>query len=263
MRDMTVKYLSNDGKTGSFTYRRRVPKSLKVMIGKAEFLKVLGKTQSEALMNYGAYHRGVEHMVALANSGVVGLSPAEQRDRLVALLGERGADAYSSGRDDNERTWREEAAARLIDRYQDAQTGQYVGVPEDVSAVAGALVGGVAKDSPKATVTDAFKFYLAENLMAVPYQRKKQEQRFMRAERNLLLVLGRDKSVAEISRQDARAWRDARGATGVAPGTIKRELSDIRAVINFANSELDAGSLNPFSRLSRKKSGVGRHAACA
>lgn len=52
MRNVTVKYLRKNDRTGSFEYRRRVPKSLEKLVTKREFLKVLGKTQSEAVMRY-------------------------------------------------------------------------------------------------------------------------------------------------------------------------------------------------------------------
>ncbi|MEO9682602.1 MAG: hypothetical protein ABJF86_10160 [Tateyamaria sp.] len=124
MWKVTVKYVSPAPKSGNLTYRRRVPEVLQARIGKTEFIKVLGKTQADALLVYGPYHNHIEHLIALAKGGVTGLSPAEQRDRLTALLTERGANPYSAGRDDNERTWRGEAAEQLVGRYQDHTTGE-------------------------------------------------------------------------------------------------------------------------------------------
>lgn len=156
MRNVTVKYLRENNRTGSFEYRRRVPKVLEGMVKQREFLKVLGKTQGEAVMHYGREHERIEHMISLAKHGVTGLSPLEQSTRLTALLESWGADPHSRGRDGNERTWREEAAAQLVDRYQDPRTGDYVGVPEEDGALAGALLGGVSNGTPEVTVTDAF-----------------------------------------------------------------------------------------------------------
>lgn len=116
MRNVTVKYLRKNDRTGSFEYRRRVPKSLEKLVAKREFLKVLGKTQSEAVMRYGAEHEKIEHLVSLAKFGVTGLSPMEQSKKLAALLESWDADPHSAGRDDNERTWRGEAAAQLVDK---------------------------------------------------------------------------------------------------------------------------------------------------
>jgi len=38
---------------GYYRYRRRVPKYAKTFVGKSGFVKVLGKTESETLGNYG------------------------------------------------------------------------------------------------------------------------------------------------------------------------------------------------------------------
>ena len=173
MRNVTVKYLRKNDRTGSFEYRRRVPKSLEKLVTKREFLKVLGKTQSEAVMRYGAEHEKIEHLVSLAKFGVTGLSPMEQSKKLAALLESWDADPHSAGRDDNERTWRGEAAAQLVDKYQDPASGEYVGVPEEDGLLASALLGGVSKETPQVTVTDAFAAYLEENALKIPEQHKK------------------------------------------------------------------------------------------
>ena len=93
-----------------FTYRRRVPDSLKGVTGKRGFLKVSGRTETEVLTFCGPVHQRIEHMVALAERGVTTLSDAERQNALAAMLQERGADPLSPGKDNQERTWREEAA---------------------------------------------------------------------------------------------------------------------------------------------------------
>lgn len=256
MRNVAVKYLSKDRKTGHFTYRRRVPDSLRGITSKREFLKVLGRTEAEAVTSYGNFHQRIEHMVALAERGVTTLSPAERQKALAAMLQEWGADHHSPGKDDSERTWREEAAERIVAPHQDSDTGEYVDVPADADAVATALLSGVPKAKPKPTVTDAFKFYLTEKAKRLPGQRVKQEQRFRRAEKALIAVIGADKPLCEVTREDARNWRDAREAQGASAATIKRERNDISAVIGLANSELDAGETNPFRKLTLKAATV-------
>lgn len=256
MRNVTVKYLTKDRKTGHLTYRRRVPDSLKGITGKREFLKVLGRTEAEALTFYGPFHQRIEHMIALAERGVTTLSEAERQKALAAMLQEWGADPHGPGKDDQERTWREEAAESIVAPYQDDDTGDYRGVPADADAMATALLAGVPKTKPKPTVTDAFKFYLTEKAKRLPEQRVKQEQRFRRAEKALIAVMGGDKAVCDVTREDARNWRDAREAQGASAATIKRERNDISAVIGLANSELDAGDANPFRKLALKAATV-------
>ena len=140
-----MKYLRENLRTGSFEYRRRVPKVLSGIVSKREFLKVLGKSQAEAVMFYGREHERIEHLVSLAKQGVTGLSQSEQQSRLEALLIEWEADPASSGRDDNERTWREIKAEQLVGKYQDPLTGAYSGVPEGDAELAKALLGGVLR----------------------------------------------------------------------------------------------------------------------
>ena len=131
MRNVTVKYLRKNKRTGSFEYRRRVPKALLGLVGKREFIKVLGKSEGEAHIQYGREHERIEHLVCLSKYGVMGLSDFEQSRRLAALLGSWGADPHSAGLDLNEQTWREEAASKLVDDYQNPITGEYEGVPEE------------------------------------------------------------------------------------------------------------------------------------
>lgn len=258
MRNITVQYLRENKRTGSFEYRRRVPKILEGTVKKREFLKVLGKTLREATIRYGAEHERIEHLVSLAKHGVTGLSPMEQSNRLAALLKSWDADPHGSGLTDNERTWRAEAAAQLVDPYQDPISGEYIGVPEEDAVVAGALLGGVSKEAAEVTVTDAFKAYLAEHALKIPEQQKKQQQRFARSEKNLLIVLGGDKSLSTITRSDARAWRDMRMGQ-VSAATVRRERNDIGAVFSWAISEMDgAGEINPFRGMKLEGASEGR-----
>jgi integrase len=108
---------------------------------------------------------------------------------------------------------------------------------------------GVSKEAVEATVSDAFAFYLKEKALPVPEQRKKQVQRFGRAERRLIGILQGDRRLSEVTRKDARAWRDERLAAGKSPATIRREKNDISAVISLAISELDTTAENLFRGL--------------
>lgn len=81
-----MKHVQVCRKTGHLQYRRRVPQAAKGLVGKSEFNKILGRTQEEALGNYGQVHKEVEHIVSLAKHGVEGLSPHEQDQRLRSPL---------------------------------------------------------------------------------------------------------------------------------------------------------------------------------
>jgi hypothetical protein len=258
---IAVKYAKTDKRNGNMIYRRRVPTALgEYFPGQTMLVKALG-TGDKALAEYTRYHAHIEHLKALAENGVDGLSPNEQRTRLKALLESWGADPHSSGYDEgdlNEWTWRQEAANKLLDPYQDSDTGEWRDVPADTEAQALALMEGVPDKTSEPMITDAFKFYLEENAKTIPEQRKKQIQRFRRAEKHLATAIGSDKPVSNLTREDARKWRDMRLAAGVAPDTVRREKNDISAVIGLAQSELDAGGKNPFSGLKLPKAKVSR-----
>ncbi|WP_294927415.1 hypothetical protein [uncultured Paracoccus sp.] len=62
---LVLKYVETT-KSGSFVYRRRVPKAVVGIIGKAMFKKKLGDTEREALAAYPRYHVQVEGEIAAA-----------------------------------------------------------------------------------------------------------------------------------------------------------------------------------------------------
>ena len=83
---IAVKHVTTDPRNGSLIYRRRVPKAWAGMVGQTLFVKALGRNHQEGMIAYGPFHQHIEHMLVLAKSGVVGLSPTEQRTRLKAML---------------------------------------------------------------------------------------------------------------------------------------------------------------------------------
>ncbi|MEP2889990.1 hypothetical protein [Tateyamaria sp.] len=118
MMTIAVKYAKTDPRNKNINYRRRVPKVLKSYFrGQTMLVKALGKG-ANVLAEYTRCHAQIEHLKALAENGVAGLSPNEQRTRLKALLERWGADPHSSGYDEgnlNEWTWRQEETSKLLD----------------------------------------------------------------------------------------------------------------------------------------------------
>ncbi len=92
---IVVKCLSQEKKTGHWQYRRRMPEALKEMVGKTEFLMVLGPTQSDALASYAATHDPIERLIRLAKQGITHESPKETRETMIALLAQWHADPFS------------------------------------------------------------------------------------------------------------------------------------------------------------------------
>ena len=58
-------------KSGSFQYRRRVPRDVAAIITKLEFKRKLGHSEREALAAYPRYHAEVEREIAEAKLGRV------------------------------------------------------------------------------------------------------------------------------------------------------------------------------------------------
>lgn len=114
--------------------------------------------------------------------------------------------------------------------------------------------------APAQSLRDAVTLYLEERNRPEArsdVKRKQFEQRIRRAERYLLASLGRDKPLADISRADARAFRDfmarkrdGRDATSaLEPGTVNRILNDVRAIFSHASDEFGLEKDNPFKGL--------------
>lgn len=259
MPKIDVKYLKTDPRNGNLIYRRKVPKALASLYPQGEIVRSLGRQDQGGLAAYSRVHAEIEHQLTLAKHGSDGLTPVQRRDALAATLKGWGADPRSPGKTPEEREWREIAADALILPYQDPHTGDYEGVPATVHAEAVALLKGVDGQPPPPTVGDAFRAYLKEKQKSIPDHRRKQEQRFRRAEVRLIAALGGDKPLSGLTRADARAWRDQRIAEGVSPATICRERNDIAAVISFGMSELEhAAGTNPFSGLKLPQVASGR-----
>lgn len=59
-------------RSGSWQYRRRVPKDVSEVITKREFKRKLGDSQREALAAYPQYHAQVEREIEAAKKGIAG-----------------------------------------------------------------------------------------------------------------------------------------------------------------------------------------------
>ncbi len=79
---VALKHILRDT-NGSLRYKRRVPKSIQPLFGgKQHFIKVLGRTEAEALVSYGPYHKHVETLTLLHHTGarlgeIAGLAMAD------------------------------------------------------------------------------------------------------------------------------------------------------------------------------------------
>ncbi len=92
-------------------------------------------------------------------------------------------------------------------------------------------------------LSEAFSIYLDNH-------QKGKDKKFIDSQKQhwdkLVNFLG-DKAINAVTRKDARAYRDNRLASGVAPSTVTREINVIRAVFTKAIRELSLGIPNEFS----------------
>ncbi|MEX0351090.1 MAG: DUF6538 domain-containing protein [Paracoccaceae bacterium] len=249
-----VKHLRIE-KNGTYKYRRRVPERLQSALGKSEIVKVLGRSESEAMRNYLPFHDHVEHLLRSTKPSSASSDLWSLKSSIEAKFIEAGLDLHSKGRSSDEELARSEQADVILSRYPiDPSTGQPS--PEDVSevdsATVTALLNGIQSIKAELTVSQAFAFYLSEKQEPDPYKRKKQLQRFGRAERNLLNVTRHDIALTNVTRAHARALRD-KLLKQMSPPSAKRNINDVKAVFSLAIEEHDINTNNPFKKLKYPK----------
>lgn len=262
-------------KTGSFQYRRRVPRAVAGIIAKREFKRKLGDTEREALRAWPVYHAQVEREIAQA---------LRQGAKTAATQTEREAyqEALRQVRevlpDDAEDYIRDIVADEIAARYrQDEETGDPINAsPVDRHSINILRNGPARYPRPEPTLNDALNLYLKEHLREdSPETDPRVVGLARRVVGAVIEALGRDPALSAITREDARQVREhmldrvketGRGVGGkVSAATVSRELSIITAVINFARSEfgLPASVQNPVSRLpvARVRKGQGQKAS--
>jgi len=249
-RKFMIKYVRIDSR-GNYKYRRRVPAKLQPALGKKEFVKLLGTTDTEAMQNYGPYHEHIEKLLTLTQpvSGLAELLAVKAA--LEVQFIEVQADPFSSGRSDDERLARSETIEGILQTYPlDPMTGYPD--PQDMSlkdsATVKALQSGVHAVSAQPTIKNAFNLYLAERDEPDDKKKKSLTNRVRRIERELLKIVGQDVPLSELRREHARKLRDQLKAQKrsktpdsgfVKLSAVKRNLGIAKTVVNFAIREYD------------------------
>lgn len=259
-------------KSGSWQYRRRVPKDVSEVITKREFKRKLGGSEREALAAYPRYHAEVEREIAEALRGkgravVPGDVVLSGREAYAEAL-RRRADLVAAGATEEDL---QTSADHLSDQYPQDEDGP-LGVPSvDRYTINLMRLGPERYRPPEPTLGDARKLYLKEHLRADdPDTDSRVVGLASRVIDAAIATLGRDPALSSITREDARKVRDemldrvkvtGKGVGGkVSAATVSRELSIIAAVINFAKMEFGLSGLtvNPFSRLPVEKAAKGQ-----
>lgn len=94
---LTLKHVKIDA-NGRYRYRRRVPQTLQVSLGNTEFVKVLGRTEREAIAAYGPYHHFVERQIAMGKTSGDTKSPLEIKEDVRTIFQQHNLDQFRSGR---------------------------------------------------------------------------------------------------------------------------------------------------------------------
>lgn len=254
-------------KSGRWQYRRRVPKAVAEIIDKREFKRVLGDTEREALKVYPKFHAEVEQAIEKAKRQA-GQEAAAERGELTerqafALARARaailGQDAI--GATDEETAEKREAIIEALSAPYDLDDETLDPVnAHDVDRLTINILrnGAEATKRPDPTLEDAMKLYLAEKRGTEPpdsYRRAEGQ-----VKRSVALTheaLGRDPVLTELTREEARAVRDhmldqvKSDGQRISPESVQKYLNLLRAVINFAATEMDiAATFNsPFNKL--------------
>ncbi|MDX0105575.1 tyrosine-type recombinase/integrase [Sinorhizobium meliloti] len=255
-----------------YRYRRKVPAALRDVMGQAEIVIPLGKTEAEVIKRWPRADREAEKRLADAaraaeNPRREKLSAAHRtplerykwaNDHIAGL----GLDPDWSGQgdpEDAEAIARDVIAESIAAKYPQDAEGYAQGVSGTDKALLRVLAMGAAAKTPEATLEDARKFYLTEKVKGT-HDEVKKTQRVDRAVEHIRNALGRDPAISSLTRADAREVRDHMLKDAeMKPATVHRYMNDIRAVINHAIEKLPLpGVQNPFNKLEVKNDSVAK-----
>lgn len=266
-------------KSGSFQYRRRVPKNVSAIITKREFKRKLGDSEREALAAYPRFHAQVEREIANARARIESARESASPD-----ITERAAyeEARRRRRDMLEMGISEEDLAfggeTWLDSLPiDARGEPVAASPVDHHTINLLRLGPERWKAPEPTLGDALRLYLSERVDASgpdadnrPANLARRVIAFATEALNIDRPGRGDPPLSSISREDARYIRDhmldrvkltGRGiGEKVSPSTVERELSIIAAVVNHAKAEFGLPDTfsNPFNKLTVPKAAKGR-----
>jgi integrase len=250
-------------KSGTWQYRRRVPKAVSSIIIKQEFKQKLGDSEREALKAWPTVHARVESEIAqaqrrLSQGRAAQLGNSTEREAYAEAL-RRRADLIETGASEKDLEF---AADSIADKYPQEDWVPQGATPADRHTINLLRLGPERHRPPEPTLRDALKLYLKEHVRADSADADSRVAGFAtRVVETAMEALGRNPLLTAISREDARKVRDhmldrikvtGRGVGGkVSVSTVSRELSVLTAVVNFAKTEFDLGEAlqNPFSRL--------------
>jgi integrase len=249
-----VKHLLKKGKL--WFYYRRIPQEIRSHYDGKQFIRLSLKTHDLVAATQACEAMTAEHdklWEVLRHSGGSDLTKDQVQNGAEKLLAAMGTERYGVAR------------GRPVTKLYDHLTKKHGAFCPDNQFIDGKLyidrtqmerfkklseveleACKLAADNPKSIqLTEARDFYLSEHA-------KGQNHKFrIKTMRNLQVAIDAigDKSLALITREDARKVRDSVLDGKIKTGTVRAYLTGISAVINFAIREKSLECRNPFEAL--------------
>lgn len=241
---VVLKYLKQLGE-GRWEYRRRVPESARQALGKGEFKRVVvAGGPSQLAREHARVDAEFERVVKAASKG--GLERVPLSPRAEWLFAQARADQLLKG----------------VSGVADEDEAREV-LAESLPASEAVVIRAVLDPSalpPEYTLQDARDLYLSDYLKGAEGATGRQSKIGLdRVFGRVAEALGNRSKVAlvDLRREDARKVRDfmlassKKGGGKLSPASVRRELNQIKAVVNYALREFDliGKAVNPFEKL--------------
>ncbi|MBY5658301.1 tyrosine-type recombinase/integrase [Rhizobium leguminosarum] len=267
MKTIILKYVTIT-KTGSFEYRRQVPVALRDRLGRYEFKKVLGFTESDAIRAWPSYNDWVLRELKNARAPAPRAATTETIRTAMDDWREAVARLKALGIDPTAPVYREEegqgnydpdglareAMIEDIGRKYPPDADGHPDVTSPIDSMMIALLGaGPKAKAPQPTFVDAARLYVKTKVDGEGDERRK-KQRVDRITDIIKTAMGKDPKLVDLNRTHAREVVAEMLSTGMSPATADRYCNDIRAVISFGIREfqLELLAINPFVKIEIK-----------
>jgi len=255
---MAKNYLQQRGKMKTWSYRRRIPVHVQPVFG-STILTLSMKTQDKgiATMRANAISKQFDRNVRLAEAGKptedwqielkhTTLTRTEMAHELLSKIGGVVLGHYNLSEYEG---YYDEAIAKLEElgvkpeRFDSEGRYNHTNISTQVKDAIDLIKGNKIDENP--TLSSALNIYLK-------YKGREGDKAFRKnpdyAVNSFINQFG-DMPLRQIRRINAIEYKDNLLAGGSAPGTVKRKLNAIRAIVSTVNDILEMNIANPFNRI--------------
>jgi len=243
--------------TGIYRYRRNVPEPLRSALGCREIKKTLGKDFAAAMRRYAVVHSEAESALKAATNGI----PATTREEVVMLLKRAGItksqlDLLISGHAGSD--LQHELSFIADDLEEEHSVAERAGKSPRVSLDAIRAINAARIPPQTYTVHSALEFYLSAKATGDAVKDRQLTNRVNDLRKRMIEATSNEaitrRSLQSFTRQDAQRVRDAL-LTQVAPNSVKRMLTIVKAAVAMTIRENQLDIPNRFERLEIKGAG--------